>query len=199
MSLRRYSETVIRSVNINEFLIVACGTTHFAIPADAVRSVIRPDEGGLTSLLSALGVTAPPTHLAEQFGLTGSYLSPDARIVVCRRQAGHYAFRVDRVLGLHEIDAVNIKPLLPHFTGSERQWIVGMFLFQQTVALIVNTHWLLGSERLRPFSGAATGSIRRAGVLVPAGQAAARAQTTGEHFPDFEVATDGDDAPWAEI
>ena len=26
MSLRRYSETVIRSVNINEFLIVACGS-----------------------------------------------------------------------------------------------------------------------------------------------------------------------------
>jgi chemotaxis protein histidine kinase CheA len=198
MSLRRYSETVIRSVNINEFLIVACATTHFAIPADAVRSVIRPDEGNLTELLSALGVTGSPTHLAEQFGLTGSYLSPDARIVVCRRQAGHHAFRVDRVLGLHEIDAAKIKPLLPHFTGSERQWIVGMFLFQQTVALIVNTHWLLATERTRPFSGAAAGSTRRAGALVPSGQAAG-VQTSSEPFTEFEVATDGDDAPWADI
>src|SRR5688572_1750493 len=98
MSLRRYSDTVIRSVNTNEFLVVVCGTTHFAIPADAVRSVVRPDEGNLTMLLAGMGVTAPPTHLSEQFGLTGSYLSPDARIVVCRRQAGHFAFRVDRVL-----------------------------------------------------------------------------------------------------
>jgi chemotaxis signal transduction protein len=198
MSLRRYSDTVIRSININEFLIVGCGTTHFAIPADAVRSVIRPDEGNLTALLSGLGVTAPPTHLAEQFGLTGSYLSPDARIVVCRRQAGHFAFRVDRVLGLHEIDAAKIKPLLPHFTGSERQWIVGMFLFQQTVALIVNTQWLLGSERLRPFSGSSARSVRPIDVLMPAGRAA-RVQTTAQHIPEFQEAIDGDDAPWAEI
>ena len=198
MSLRRYSETIIRSININEFLIVACGSTHFAIPADAVRSVIRPDEGNLTALLSALGVTATPAHLSEQFGLTGSYLSPDARIVVCRRQAVHYAFRVDRVLGLHEIDAVKIKPLLPHFVGAERQWIVGMFLFQQTVAMIVNTQWLLGAERLRPFSGAVPRSSQRVDALLPAGRAA-RAETTGAGYPEFEVATDGDDAPWAEI
>jgi chemotaxis signal transduction protein len=198
MSLRRYSETVIRSVNINEFLVVVCGMTHFAIPADAVRNVVRPDEGSLTALLAGMGVTAPPTHLSEQFGLTGSYLSPDARIVVCRRQASHFAFRVDRVLGLHEIDAAKIKPLLPHFTGAERQWIVGMFLFQQTVALIINTQWLLGSERLRPFSGASARPVRRTDALLPSGRAA-RVQTTSGHFTEFQEAIDGDDAPWAEI
>jgi chemotaxis signal transduction protein len=198
MSLRRYSETVIRSVNTNEFLVVVCGATNFAIPADAVRSVVRPDEGNLTALLAGMGVTAPPTHLSEQFGLTGSYLSPDARIVVCRRQAAHFAFRVDRVLGLHEIDAAKIKPLLPHFTGAERQWIVGMFLFQQTVALIVNTQWLLGSERLRTFSGVSARPVRRTEALLPVGRAA-RVQTTGDHFTEFQEAIDGDDAPWAEI
>lgn len=98
MSLRGRSHTAVQSVKLVEFLMVACGHTHFAIQAEVVRSVIRPDEGDVEALLSAVGITSSPMHLSEQFGLTGSYLSPGLAHPGVRH--ARPAFRVSRGPGL---------------------------------------------------------------------------------------------------
>lgn len=205
MSLRGRVHTMVPAAKLLEFLMVACGQTHFALQADVVRSVIRPDEGDVESLLSTFGVTTSPAHLSEHFGLTGSYLSPDARILVCGMQSTHVAFRVDRVLGLHDTDSTHIKPLLPHFMGPERHWIAGMFLFQQTVALVLHTHWLLNDNRggralpspaREPMAqGRPLEAFQRTVIDVTA----TRRESLDWNGMNFEEVTDADDTPWAQI
>ena len=36
-----------------------------------------------------------------------------------------------------------ITPLPPHFAGVEQSWFTGLFLFRDTVALLINPGWLL--------------------------------------------------------
>jgi hypothetical protein len=188
-----------------EFLMVACGQTHFALQADVVRSVIRPDEGDVGNLLSTFDVTTIPVHLLENFGLTGSYLSPDSRILVCGMQSAHVAFRVDRVLGLYDTDSASIKPLLPHFMGPERRWIAGMFLFQQTVALVLHTDWLFSDGRGGRALPSPVCEPMAQGRSVEASQrtvidlTATRGDSLHWNAMDFEEVTDADDTPWAQI
>jgi chemotaxis signal transduction protein len=205
VSLRGHAHTVAPAATMLEFLMVVCGQTHFALQADVVRSVIRPEEGDIEGLLSTFGVTASPVHLSEHFGLTGSYLSPESRILVCGMQSTHVAFRVDRVLGLHETDSAHIKPLLPHFMGPERRWIAGMFLFQHTVALVLHTRWLVSEDR--------GGRVLSSPVPELMGQArppeaferttidvtATRRTSLDWNAMNFEEVTDADDTPWAQI
>lgn len=205
MSLRGRLHTVIPAAKILEFLMVACGQTHFAIQADTVRSVIRPEESDAEAILSTFGITTVPVHLSEQFGLTGSYLSPESRILVCGMHGTNFAFRVDRVMGLHDIDTGDIKPLLPHFVGSERRWIAGMFLYQQTVALVLHTAWLLSNDRgSRALSApvlesACDGYPSKASVATLIDVSTEGLNSHSAHSMEFEEATDADDTPWAQI
>jgi hypothetical protein len=50
---------------------------------------------------------------------------------------------VDRTLGLEDVDLQRITPLPPHFAGVEQSWFTGLFLFRDTVALLINPGWLL--------------------------------------------------------
>lgn len=206
MSLRGQSRGPLQAVRTVEFLIAACGLTHFAIQADVVRSVNHPDEGDVASLLSAVGITSSPVSLAELFGLADSSEASEPRILLCGWQGRHVAFRVDQVLGLHDIDSRSIMPLLPHFMGEERRWIAGTFLFQQTVALALHTPWLLSEERAsRPVVSAIVESTRhmqgthsfqhQPAMEIVAVQCDDREWTTME----FEEATNADDTPWAQI
>lgn len=204
MSLRGRGRTVEPVAEMMEFLMLSCGQTHFAVQADVVRSIIHPEEGSAESALSTFGITTPPMHLLERFGLTGSYLSPDSRIVVCGMQGAHVAFHVDVVLGLHDIDSAKIKSLLPHFTGPERRWISGMFSFQHTIGLILHTRWLLSDDRgsralsspvLEPMAHGIRHGIVSPTVMDMAGQRDSLDWNTIE----FEEVSDADNTPWAQI
>lgn len=205
MSLRGREHTVVPVAQMMEFLMLTCGQTHFAVQADVVRSVIHPEEGDADGLLSRFGITTSPMHLSERFGLTGSYLSQESRIVVCGMQAAYVAFRVDGVLGLHDIDSAKIKSLLPHFIGPERRWIAGMFSFQQTIALVLHTRWLLSDNRgSHTLSSSVLEPIaygRQSEAVLPAIMDATAAQRGSLDCPvmEFEEVTDADDTPWAQI
>lgn len=185
--------------------MVGCGEMCFAIQADAVRTVMSPDEGDLDAVLASFGIKDLPVHLAERFGLTGSYLSPESRIVVYGMQGTYLAVRVDRVLGLHDVDSTKVRPLLPHFIGPERRWIAGMFLFQQTVVPVLHTGWLLSDDRGSRPSGTAV--LELAGDRRPFEPSrptvvditAARRESLDWNGMNFEEVTDADDTPWAQI
>jgi hypothetical protein len=117
----------------------------------------------------------------------------------------HFAFRVDCVLGLHDMDATKIRPLLPHFIGAERRWIAGLFSFQQTVALVLHTGWLLSNDRGRqalssPVLELKTHGARPEAVLPSVMDVmAARRDSLDWNVLEFEEVTDADDTPWAQI
>ncbi len=115
------------------------------------------------------------------------------------------AFRVHAIVGLQEVESTRIKPLLPHFIGPEREWFSGMFLFRETIALVVQPSWLLSDDRYR-------GELLGRQSTVEPEQAPCAApvlsQITGGHAPgspdqfdviELEEATDADDLPWAQL
>jgi hypothetical protein len=76
-------------------------------------------------------------------GLPPAVLTPDMRIILCGEHRARQAWRVDRTMGLEDVDLQRITPLPPHFAGVEQSWFTGLFLFRDTVALLINPGWLL--------------------------------------------------------
>lgn len=146
MSLRGRAEKVTRAIETMQVLVVACGKTYLAIPSAIVRGVIEFGEAVEARIVSLFGEECRVTDLAARLGLPPAELTPDMRIVLCGEHRARQAWRVDRTLGLHEVDLQQIMPLPPQFAGVERNWFTGLFLFRDVVALLVNPGWLLSQS-----------------------------------------------------
>ncbi len=133
------------SLTKGQILVVACGGTYLGIPAEVIRGIARPEHAH-TSIEGG----HPPVDLASRFGLVGSSLSPESRVLLCGTRVAQGALRVDHVMGLTKADELDIRPLPRHFTGRERQWFRGLFLFQDTVAMLVDAGWLLEKDGTAP-------------------------------------------------
>ncbi|MGH7231799.1 MAG: chemotaxis protein CheW [Nitrospiraceae bacterium] len=203
MSLRTHREkapTVI-DTHITSFLFVMCGETHVALPAGIIRGIVRPDDQGISEALTLLDVRTPVADLAARFGLPSSF-SADPRIVVCGMGEARRAFMVGAIVGLEDIESSKIRPLLPHFTGPERHWFSGMFLFRETVALAVEPHWLLSEDqtRLNVSPVEECGRQRHGGTASSPSGAYSLPSGPGQlDILELEEATDADDIPWAQL
>ncbi len=142
MSLRGRTERVSASLGAMQVLVVACGKTYLAIPGAIVRGVVEFGEAVEARIVSLFGETCRVTDLAARLGLPPAVLTPDMRIILCGEHRARQAWRVDRTLGLEDVDLQRITPLPPHFAGVEQSWFSGLFLFRDTVALLVNSGWL---------------------------------------------------------
>ncbi len=148
MTLRSQAEPL-GELTKGQVLVVACGTTYFGIPTEIVRGIVRPEQEGF-----GIAEDHPPADLGARFGFIGSSVTPESRVILCGVRKVQEAFGVDQVLGLAKSDGLNIRPLPPHFTGAERRWFQGLFMFQDTVALLVNSTWLLDEQRRAPGTAA---------------------------------------------
>lgn len=146
MSVRGQTEPLGALVTTIQVLMVRCGSTYLGVPADLSQGVLEPDNLGSEGAVSALGVTYPLTDLAGRLGLSASSDSPGTRIILCARGAAQNAIRVDELLGLMDIEQRRIRSLPLHFTGPERNWFAGLFVFHDRIALLINPAWLLGDE-----------------------------------------------------
>ncbi len=206
MTLRTRTEKAqpASGVDVASFLLVTCTHTHLAIPADIIRGIVKPDDGGKDDALAVLGAHADVTDLADRFGVSCSSFSSEARILVCGTHDARRAFRVHTIVGLEDVESTRIKPLLPHFGGPEREWFSGMFLFRETIALVVRPSWLLSDDRQR-------GELLGRQLTVKPEQAPPApvlSRITGGHVAgslgqfdaiELEEATDADDLPWAQL
>jgi hypothetical protein len=126
-----------------QVLVVVCGKTYLAIPGAIVRGVVESAEAIEARIISLFGETCRVTDLAARLGLPPSAATPDARIILCGEHRAKQAWQVDRAIGLTDVDLQRITPLPPHFAGVEQSWFTGLFLFRETVALLLNPGWLL--------------------------------------------------------
>jgi hypothetical protein len=143
MSLRGRTEKVAPTLGTMQVLVVACGKTFLAIPGAVVRGVVEFGEAVEARIVSLFGETCRVTDLAARLGLPPAVLTPDMRIILCGEHRARQAWRVDRTLGLEDVALQRITPLPPHFAGVEQNWFTGLFLFRDTVALLINPGWLL--------------------------------------------------------
>jgi hypothetical protein len=143
MSLRGRTEQVAPALGTMPVLVVICGKTYLAIPGAIVRGVVESAEAIQARIISLFGETCRVTDLAARLGLPPSPATPEARIILCGEHRAKQAWQVDRAIGLTDVDLQRITPLPPHFAGMEQSWFTGLFLFRETVALLLNPGWLL--------------------------------------------------------
>lgn len=143
MSLRGH-KTVATPVSTGIRLLVAdCGNTYWAVPADVVRGILKPEQVSDNDVLLFLGVSYPRVDLAGRFGLRRKASGAEARVILLSDGNRHRAFQVDQVIGLIEVGRPSVLPLPAQFRGEERRWFGGLFLFRETVALVLNPGWIL--------------------------------------------------------
>src|SRR5918998_6837338 len=173
------------------------------MPAGIVPGIVRLDHNRLNAALAVFGVRSSVIDLAELFGLSPSSRSAESRIVVCGMRSTRQAFSVGSVLGLEDIETTKITALLPHFVGPERQWFTGMFLFRETVALIIGADWLLSIDHHRytsPDRQPIPGTLQMlagdvSGVTADMIGATPEAHSAQSDIIDLEEATNADHLP----
>jgi len=200
VSLRGRTETTVRASSTTRLLVVMCAETCCALPADIIRGIITFEEAGSAEAVAALGATYPLRDMAGRFGLPHVSFAAESRIILCALGNFHKGYRVNQVLGLTDVESARIRPLPPQFSGPERKWFAGLFLFRETVALLVNPGWLLGEET----DPAQLPQLGTTTVTALASSHAAGVERERPSHPPVEVleleeAPDADDTPWVQL
>lgn len=125
------------------FLVVQVQDATLAVWADSVRGVLTAEDVGAKHDIMLLGETYRMTGLARRLGLAQEQLTAHTRFVLCHRGQGRCMIAVDRVLGLTDIRRDAIQPLSPLFSGEERVWLRGLFLYDEGMAAVVNPDWMV--------------------------------------------------------
>lgn len=146
MSLRGQTKTVAGAGVTERMLVVTSGPINVAISATAVEGILPPEEAGTAGTVTVRESTYPITDLSHRVGHAPAAATTDQRIILCGSRGRHRGFRVDRVLGLTEVEIRHLRPLPPHFTGKEKTWWKGYFLYQEGIALWANPDWLVETE-----------------------------------------------------
>lgn len=180
-----------------------------------MRGILPLEEAVAAETVSFQGQALPLRNLAGRFGWSSRPPGPETRIILCGEQETFRAFIVDEVCGLTEIPASAIRPLPPHFSGPERGWFSGLFLFGEAVALAVHPGWLLGLVIAAPAlaqTGPPFAQAPLAQAAAPVTEAVPRppsrpasvvqvfpAAGTSPDIVELEEASDAEDTPWAEL
>ncbi len=143
MSLRGHRATA-SARETSRFLVVRYGTTLLALPAGGVRGILTPQEAGMDTCVTAVGIQYEWLDLSARLSLPIDSSSQGARTVLYSYANGRCALRVEEVLGLIDVDRAHQHPMPAQFRGAERVWFHGIVLYQDTVALVLNPSWLLG-------------------------------------------------------
>jgi len=146
MSPQEKSRTEAATEIVERLLVVTSGPMTVALTAPLIEDILPPEESNATVVVTDHEITYRVSDLARRLGQAPATRAPDSRVVLCGYGDRHRGFRVDRLLGPTDVDPRHIHPLPPHFTGEERTWFKGFFLFRDTVALLVNPDWLLGHD-----------------------------------------------------
>ncbi len=162
MSLRGHHTIVAVDTSSASFLVVRYGATFCALPSEGVRGVLTMDEAGQGRSVEWVGMTYHEANLAGLLGKRLDMGSQDIRTVLYSSSHSHGAIRVDEVIGLVDVGREQCGPLPPQFRREERAWVVGMFVYQDHVTLILNPEWVLGE--LGEVVSSATGSPAIAAV-----------------------------------
>lgn len=174
-------------------VVVLCGPSLLAVPSDIVRGILEPDEAGPGPTIYAYGLAFPTTDLAAHLGLWRPAAPLEARTILCERQHLRRAIHVDQVVSLTDVPQQGIQPLPAHFSGHERDWFAGLFVFQEQIVLLVNPVWLLRSETL--VTSIEDGRVAEPDVA-PDVTLLGPEELTGHDIVELRRGSNGEDATW---
>lgn len=167
MSLRGHNLGDAAQVPTERYLIVSIDAQRFALSADLIQGLLTPEESRSRGALAVQGQDYIPLNLAARLGLADAGDGSESRIVLVARAGICACIRVERVHGLVELERRSVRPLPAQFRGDERTWYRGLILFDDGVAISLNSDWLLGGVMQVP--GEVTGRVQRLPQLQPVG------------------------------
>lgn len=143
MSLRGHRVGAAAHVPTERYLIVRVGSQWLALSAELVQGLLTLEESDSASVLTMQGYEYPPVAIVGRLGLTEGGDGPETRIVLLAQLNVRACFRVDQVHGLIEVERAAVLALPRQFRGDERNWYVGLIVFNEGVALGLSAVWLL--------------------------------------------------------
>jgi chemotaxis protein histidine kinase CheA len=127
-------------------VVVMMGERWFAFDANAVRGML-PMQEAASQTVFADGIVYPPLAFTDLLEVDPNEDSSDRRVLLLAHQDRYGCIGVDRVHGQLACQGSEVVPLPLHFQGAEREWYLGMILFQESVAVILNVSWVLSGSQ----------------------------------------------------
>jgi chemotaxis signal transduction protein len=134
------------SASPSRFLIVALGGRHLALDAESIWGVLTLEEAGNVDDPTIHGMANGAVNLADRWSLSNDQDGANTRVVLLSEREARGSLRVTAVQGLLEIPQSQVLPLPMQFRGPERYWYRGMVLFAKSIALVLNTTWVLDEQ-----------------------------------------------------
>ena len=133
----------------SRFLIVLLGGRYLALDAESIQGVLTLEEVGSLDDPMTNGLVYRAINLADRLKISNNQGTANSRIVLFSERGAHGSIRVTMVQGLLELHPSQVLPLPSQFRGPERRWYQGMILFAKSIALVLNSSWVLdaGGER----------------------------------------------------
>lgn len=133
------------SVGTSHFVVVTLAKRFFAIDADAVQGIMDVPDAAYGLAPTFKGDIYHGIDLAGCFAIEHTQQGRFGQIVLLMRDHRRGSLKVERVHGRMDLKPSQVLPLPPHFQGAEREWYPGMILLERSVAVILNSRWLLES------------------------------------------------------
>ncbi|MBX3330980.1 MAG: chemotaxis protein CheW [Nitrospira sp.] len=140
----------------SRFLIVTLGGRYLALSAESLCGLLIPEETGNIDNQTVHGKVYGAINLADRLSLPNDQGGANTRIVLLSEREARGSIRVTTVHGLLELQQSQVLPLPMQFSGPERHWYRGMILFAKSIALILNTTWIL-HQQVSDLEGSGTG------------------------------------------
>ena len=150
--------------SLSRFLIVILGGRYLALDAESVQGVLTLEEAGYRDDPTIQGMVYHAINLADRFKISDDQGAANGRMVLLSQQGVRGSIRVTTVQGVLELHPSQVLPLPPQFRGPERHWYRGMILFEKSIALALNTTWVLGEQVSGLGDSGEQGNIPRHGV-----------------------------------
>lgn len=127
-------------------IITTIGGRYLAFEAEHSQGVLTGQDWEFLHPPVVKGVLYPVVDLAVRLNLGGARQWDETEGVLLANGKCRGCVRVQKVHGILEACRSQVLPLPAQFRGPERRWYRGMILFDHSVALILNTAWVLEEQ-----------------------------------------------------
>ncbi len=127
-------------------IITTIGGRYLAFEAEHSQGVLTSQDGDFLHDPVVKGISYPVVDLAVRLNLGGVRQWDVTEGVLLADGKSRCCVRVQKVHGILEAGRSQVLPLPAQFRGPERGWYRGMTLFDHSVALILNTAWVLEEQ-----------------------------------------------------
>lgn len=145
----------------SRLLIVSIGGRYLAFDAEPVQGILTIGERASLQDPVEEGIVYREVDLVARLSLSDDECRQKATAVLLAEQGIRGSVRVEQVHGLLEIPRSLVLALPAQFRGPEQWWYRGMILFEGSVAMVLNTTWVLEEQPAGMDAGVGHGEIGR--------------------------------------